>query len=1009
LKNRSTLSIQGVDPMSVPPARRTRRTSLIFALAWLSLATTAGAAFDDPPPTPAESLKQFKVADDLELDQLLTEPQIAQPVFLNFDERGRMWVVEYRQYPEPAGLTMLGRDAVWRATYDKVSPPPPRQFRGLDRITIHEDTDGDGTFDAHKTFVDGLNIATACARGRGGVWVLNPPYLLFYPDKDNDDVPDGDPEVLLEGFGIEDTHSVVNSLCWGPDGWLYAAQGSTVTGRVRRPGTDDAPAHSLGQLLWRYHPETRRYEVFAEGGGNTFGVEIDAKGRAFSGHNGGDTRGFAYVQGGYFQKGFDKHGPLSNPFTFGYFPAMKHARTPRFTHTFVIYDGGAFPRHYDGKLFGVATLLNHVVLSEMIPEGSTVRTVDLGFPITTTDRAFRPVDIKLGPDGSLYIADWFDRHVSHLQNRDGKTDKLDGRVYRLKARGARPIARFDLSKKTAAELVALLAHPNQWFRRTALRLLGDRKDRSVVPLLAKGALEGKGQLALESLWALNFSGGLDEATALGLLDHDDPYVRLWTARLLCDPKEVSPAVASKLADRARVEPDVEARSQLACSARRLPASDSLPIVRNLLAHSEDLDDPHLPLLLWWAIEAKAASDRQAVLALFREPTFWSLPIVRRTIAERIMRRYAASGSRQDLLTCAELLRLAPAPDDRKKLLAGLEAATSGRSLAGLPDELAEALAKSEGGSTLLGVRRGRPEAVEEALRDLADPKADPTRRLQYARLFGEVDTLRSVPVLLDLARRSTDNALRAAALSSLQRYNDPAIGLGVLETLGGMTDDVRGEAFELLSSRVDWSLQLMGAIGAGQVDPRSVPIGVVRRLQARRDDRLAGLVRKHFADAGPAPSAEIRAEVDRLSGLVRNGLGEAKAGERTFMAKCAGCHALFGKGGNVGPDLTSYKRDDLDVMLLGVVNPSGEIREGYANYTLSTLDGRTLGGLLVDQDTRVVVLRNAEGRDVAIRREEIEELKTSPVSLMPEGLLKGMADRDVRDLFAYLRGTQPPK
>ena len=156
-----------------------------------------------------------------------------------FDERGRLWVVQYLQYPFPAGLKMVSHDGVWRAVYDKVPPPPPHHFRGKDKITIHEDTDGDGVFDRHKTFVDGLNIATAVAHGRGGVWVLNPPYLLFYPDRNNDDVPDGDPEVHLQGFGLEDTHSVVNSLRWGPDGWLYAAQGSTVTGHVTRPGLDD--------------------------------------------------------------------------------------------------------------------------------------------------------------------------------------------------------------------------------------------------------------------------------------------------------------------------------------------------------------------------------------------------------------------------------------------------------------------------------------------------------------------------------------------------------------------------------------------------------------------------------------------------------------------------------------------------------------------------------------------------------------------------------------------------
>jgi putative membrane-bound dehydrogenase-like protein len=979
-------------------------------IAWAVLLSIAGhPSLADGPPSPSESLKKFKVADDLELDQVLAEPQIAQPVFLNFDERGRMWVVEYRQYPEPAGLTVLGRDAVWRATYDKVSPPPPNQFRGADRITIHEDTDGDGSFDSHKTFVDGLNITTACARGRGGVWVLNPPYLLFYPDKNNDDVPDGDPQVCLEGFGIEDTHSVVNSLCWGPDGWLYAAQGSTVTGRVKRPGSKDEPVHSLGQLIWRYHPETRRYEIFAEGGGNTFGVEFDRKGRVFSGHNGGDTRGFAYVQGGYFQKGFDKHGPLSNPYTFGYFPAMKHAKTPRFTHTFVIYDGGAFPEHYNGQLFGVATLLNHVVLSEVIADGSTFRTRDLGFPITTPDVSFRPVDIKVGPDGALYIADWFDRHVSHLQSRDGKTDKLDGRVYRLKAKGAAPIAPFDLSKKTSVELIALLAHPNQWFRRSALRLLGDRKDRSLIPTLTKAIRESKDQLALESLWALNLCEGLNDAIALELLDHPDPYVRLWTVRLLCDPKQVSPTIAAKLADRARVEDNVEARSQLACSARRLPTSEALPIVSALIAHDEDATDPHIPLLLWWVIESKAETDRDAVVALFRDPSFWARPIVLRTIAERVMRRYAASGTRRDFLTCAELLKLAPNANDRKRLMTGLEAATTGRSLVGLPDELAEALAKSQGGSILLGVRRGKSEAIDEALRDLADPKADPSRRLQYARLFGEVDQPRSVPTLLDLARHSNDSALQASALSSLQRYNDPSIGQGVLGSLDTMTEDVRGEAFELLSSRVDWSLQLLQAIEAGKVDPRAIPQGAIRRLQARRDERLTALVRKHFADRNPAQTAELRSQIDRASAIIRDGVGDAKAGERIFGSKCTSCHTLFGKGGKVGPDLTAYKRDDLDVMLVSLINPSAEIREGYATYNISTLDGRTLGGLLVDQDTRIVVLRNSEGRDVVVRRDEIEEMKASPVSLMPEGLLKGMSDREVRDLFAYLRGTQPPK
>jgi hypothetical protein len=177
---------------------------------------------EPPPLPPAESARAFSVPDDLDIELVLSEPLIAQPLHLTFDERGRLWVVQYRQYPAPAGLKQVSHDKFWRSVYDQVPPPPPNHFPGMDRVSIHEDTDGDGQFDAHKVFVDGLNIATSVALGRGGVWVLNPPYLLFYPDRNHDDVPDGDPEVHLSGFGLEDTHSVANSLRWGPDGWLLS-------------------------------------------------------------------------------------------------------------------------------------------------------------------------------------------------------------------------------------------------------------------------------------------------------------------------------------------------------------------------------------------------------------------------------------------------------------------------------------------------------------------------------------------------------------------------------------------------------------------------------------------------------------------------------------------------------------------------------------------------------------------------------------------------------------------
>jgi putative membrane-bound dehydrogenase-like protein len=962
------------------------------------------------PRPPRAALASFKVPDDLEIELVLAEPVVRQPVSISFDERGRLWVVQYLQYPYPAGLKMVSHDGVWRAVYDKVPPPPPRHFRGNDKITIHEDTDGDGVFDRHKTFLDGLNIATSVARGRGGVWVLNPPYLLFYPDRDNNDVPDGDPEVHLQGFGLEDTHSVVNSLQWGPDGWLYAAQGSTVTGHVTRPGLDAGkePVHSMGQLIWRYHPETRRYEVFAEGGGNAFGVEIDARGRIFSGHNGGDTRGFHYVQGGYYQKGFNKHGPLSNPYAFGYFPAMKHNRVPRFTHTFVIYEADALPERYRGSLFGVAPLLNHVVISEVRPDGSSVRTRDIGLAVASDDSWFRPVDIKLGPDGNLYLADWYDRQVNHYRNHEGQIAPGDGRIYRLKARGAGSTVRpEDLARSSTHALVGRLSDPNKWTRQTALRLLGDRKDTSAVPELKDLVARETGPLALEALWALNLVGGLDEPTALKALDHANPDVRLWTARLLCDASHVSSSVATALARRAAIEPVVSVRSQLASSAKRLPAHDALPIIWALLARADDVNDIHVPLLLWWALEATVGTGPEAVLAYLRDRAAWDLPIVRTTITERLMRRFAAAGTRADLTNCARLLAMAPGPDHVKRLMTGFESAAAGRSLTGLPPELADALARFGGQSLTVGLRQGKPEAVAEALHVLADDRADRSRQLQLLQVLAEVRRPACVPIVLPLACHSPDNALRSAALFTLAGYDDPAIAREVIKAYANMSDDVLAAAQSLLVARRPWAAEFLAAIEGGAIDQRTIPRDVVEKLPLLGDSRISAQTTRLFGEIKPATSAERHAEIDRLAAVVRAGSGIPKPGKQIFDQQCSRCHALFGKGGKVGPDLTTYRRDDLETMLLNIVDPSAEVREGYSTHVVSTTDGRVLSGIMIEQDKNAVILRDSEGRGVALARADIDAMRTSARSMMPDGLLRELSDQQVRDLFAYLRSTQP--
>ena len=973
-----------------------------------------------PALTPSESVSRFHVADDLEWEQILAEPQIAQPFFLNFDERGRMWVVEYRQYPSPAGLKMVSRDSVWRAVYDKVPPPPPHHFKGADRITIHESSKGDGVFDRHKIFLDGLNIVTSVERGRGGVWVLNPPYLLFYPDANNDDVPDGDPEVRLSGFGLEDTHSVVNSLRWGPDGWLYGAQGSTVTANILVYGADGKPKNSKpifsqGQNIWRYHPEKRIYEVFSEGGGNAFGCEIDSQGRIFSGHNGGDTRGFHYEQGAYLQKGFEKHGPLSNPYAFGYFPPMPHGSVPRFTHNFLIYDHGALPARYEGKLFGVEPIQGRLVESEIVPDKSSFRTRDISRPVTSEDRWFRPVDIKVGPDGAIYVCDWYDQQINHYRNSEGKMDASNGRVYRLKSKDAKLLQAEDMSKLSSAQLIERLGHTNRWLRQTALRLLADRRDTSALPALATALDRESGQNALETLWALNLCGGLTEVEALKCLAHRDPFVRLWTVRLLGDDRSVSPGVSEKLTAMAAAEPNLEVRNQLAATAKRLPAGDGLRLAHALALRAEDADDNRMPLLIWWAIESKCEADSDEVLKLFEDPKFWQSPLVKENLLERTARRFAQAGSHRDLLACARLFELSPSPENSRRLMSGFEAAYKGRTLAGLPDELVLAMARHGVGSPAFALRKGDPHAIGKAIEVVADETATRTERMEFLDVMSEVKIPEALPALSRAYRGVVkDDQMRQAILETFENYDDPAIADVVLSAYPALGRDSLVTAQTLLASRPAWALKFARCINSQGISwsgfgirPETIPLNIVRKLKQQHSPELQELLEKIWPDTGRPTTADMEKRIHELADWVRTGTGDPYSGRTLFQNTCGNCHRLFGQGASVGPDLTAYNRSDLETMLLAIVNPSAEIREGFENYSVEMKDDRSLSGFLVEQDSRTVVLRGIDNQNVTLPRSEIASIKPAGLSLMPDGLLDNFSKQQTRDLFAYLRSTQP--
>lgn len=974
-----------------------------------------GDVTDDSQPTPPEEvLASFNFPADLELDLLAAEPLVRQPVELNFDHRGRMWVVQYGQYPYPAGLQITGYDYHLRAQFDKVPLPPPEGVQGADKITLLEDTDGDGTYDKATDAISGLNIATGVTWGRGQIWVLNPPYLLAYPDPDGDGFPDGDPAVKLEGFGLEDTHAVANSLRWGPDGWLYGAQGSTTTADISSSVSKNVRFN--GQGIWRYHPETEVFELFAEGGGNTFHLEIDDKGRIYSGHNGGEARGQYYKQGAYYPKNWGKHGPLTNPYSFGYLDHMAlEGERLRFTHAFLRYGGNGLPARYRDALIGINPLHNFVQLSRFATSGSTFKTIDEERLLSSEDHWFRPVDIKAGPDGGVYLADWYDSRLTHVDPRD-TWHRASGRIYRLRGKSMESIAIPDFSKLNSAELVDMLGHENRWMRQQALRQFGDRREGAVIPQLNELLNDNTGQIALEALWAIHLSGGFDEKTAGRALQHSDPYVRMWAVRLLGDHPQISAAVADKMAALAGWESHAEVRSQMACTAKRLKSSQAVPLIRALIESEKGTDDPNNPLLIWWALESKAEHDRPAVTGLFKDARLWDLPLVREVLLSRLMQRYVMAGGPDNFAAATALLKYAPSAGAARPLLNGLSEGLRGRSLAGLPEDfnmVVERYRAQLGENSLsLALRRGDEQALEEATLLIRNPDTDLGEKLEYLQIVGDLDLPQLVPVLLELVKNNqTSPAVRQNALQALCRYPDPNIGR---EVAGWYPDrlraerDVRQAAQELLISRPEWSTALLDKIQeTRQIAAEDIPLEKVQQLLSLDDENIRKRALDIWPEIEPLTLEEKTKTVRRIKTVVNDQPGDALIGKVLFARSCGSCHQLFGQGGTIGPDLTGYERKNLDYLLLHIVDPSADIREGFVNYSLTTTNGQHLSGIVIENSGKMVRLRSLSGMIHEFSSEQIQGLRARPVSLMPERLLDPLSDRELQHLFEYLMQENP--
>jgi putative membrane-bound dehydrogenase-like protein len=957
--------------------------------------------------SPEEAVKRMRVPDGFEVRLVASEPLIRQPVSMSFDDRGRLWVLQYIQYPTPAGLKPVEVDQFLRTKYDRLPEPPPRGPKGADKLTILFDPDERGRFRQAKDFVTGLNLASGFCIGHGGVYIVQPPYLLFYPDRNRDDVPDADPEVLLTGFGQEDAHAYANSLQWGPDGWLYGAQGSTVTANIR--------GIEFQQGIWRYHPVTKAFELFAEGGGNTWGLDFDRHGQAIAGTNFGGQAMLHQVQGGYYIKNFGKHGALHNPDTYGYFDHVPYRgfQGGHVTCGGVLYRGGAFPESFN-DVYIAGNLLSNVVNWHVLErKGSSFTARHGGTLLTANDSWFRPIDCLVGPDGAIYVADWYDQRANHVDPVD-TWDRTNGRVYKVLSTHVSQTSQGspDLAARSTGQLIDRLRDANAWVVGEARRILAERRDPAAVAPLERMAAQ-PGRESLEGLWALIAARQLSDATAEQLIGHSSEDVRAWIVRWFGDQRRVTSLERERLVELAKADPSPTVRSQLASTCQRLPGADALPIVHALFARSEDVNDPQIPLLLWWAVERHALSERNAVVEWFAAADWWRQPLVQTVLLERIGRRFLAEGGQYDLQVCARLLELAPGSAEREALIRGMEQALAGRRLDRVPAPLEAPLARVERESPSLAllrlkVRLGDAGAYERLLRAVGDAKTRDTDRAALVETLGQVGTVDCVSTLLGVLTSTRSESVRAATLTALQSFDAPQTPAALLDLYAKASASTRARIQNVLVSRPTSSLALLQAIDSGRIPPKDVPLDTLRRMAAHKQDAIDKLLAKLWGRIAPEPAGEKIARIRNLAARLKEAPGDVVKGKELFKTTCATCHTLFNDGGKTGPELTGFDRKNTQFLLTHVIDPSAVIRPEYIAYDVVTTDGRTLFGLIADPSPMTVTLIDAKSERTIIPRFKIESMDPSTVSLMPEKLLDQFTDQQIRDLFAYLQSDQPP-
>jgi len=948
--------------------------------------------------SPQESLARITVPDGFHVTLFAGEPDVRRPIAFDFDDRGRLWVVENYSHPE------------FKANGE------------MDRILILEDTNHDGNFDRRTVFWDKGRYLTGIAVGHGGVWIANTPELSFIPDRDFDDKPDSEPIVMLDGFQ-RSKNNVLNNFHWGPDGWLYGAIGLANRSLVGQPGASNDARTQITRGIWRFHPIRHDFEVVAEGMVNPWGADFNEFGDLFT-TNTVIAHLWHIVPGMYCQR---RDHERDNPYVYRRIQSITNhlhwgggqwqsSRESHGRHSVaggghahcgaMVYLGDNWPQQYRGKLFTANLHGNRVNCDQLVPSRSTYVGVHDEDFLFGNDPWFRGMSIKYGPDGGVYVSDWHD--IGECHDSDG-SHRSSGRIYKV-VFGNPEKRSVDLQRMSNHELVSLQLHANAWFARHARRILQERaaagNDLSTAHLRLQEIFKNDDDEInkLRALWTLFVTDGLDEAALTNLLDHDSEHVRRWAIRFLVDDGPASSQAAAALHIVASADESAKVRLAVAAAIPRLKREHRWPIAQPLMMHAGDATDPYLPLMIWYGIEPIVLQDRSVALNIAATTR---IPLLRRFIVRRLLDGDASPTEQvvASVLECQdESIRL----DLLQGMLDALEVAGSHEP----PDSWGKLYAQDASASDpalrstviRLATIFGDKSAIARLRHVVLDKVAPSDDRRDALLALLNVDDGVKVSMLHTLV--SEASILRRHALQSLILRNEPATPKVILDVYSDLDSGERQDAISVLGTRRGFALELLNAIGSGIVDRGHVSAFALQQLRAFRDKTIQEQVNALWANDAErlSKSDEIARYKAQMTPdyLAR---GNIRAGRRLFERTCSKCHTLFGEGGSIAPDLTGSGRKQLDYVLSNLVDPSAVIDPAYRLTTIITVDGRVLSGFIVHQGDKYVVLRTQEAQ-IRLAMDDIDELHTSSKSMMPEGMLRSFRDEEFRDLILYLASPQ---